>query len=195
MTDRSGYCWTRGTSSSFRPRWAGEIRSKSEIRTSLTGPRPARGRPVSFGLRVSDFFRISTFGFRPSDFEKESFSLITCFQTLEHVYDPMALCRGAFDLLHRGGALLLVCHDRRALQARVMGTRSPIFDIEHLQLFSRASLGYALRQAGYAEVTTHTVVNRYPISYWVKLFPLPARAVPRLTWAVVSPGSSSRALR
>lgn len=114
--------------------------------------------------------------FRPSDFEKESFSLITCFQTLEHVYEPQALCQGVFDLLHPGGAVLLVCHDRRALSARLMGTRSPIFDIEHLQLFSRDSLGYALRQAGYAGVTTHAVVNRYPLSYWVKLFPLPARA-------------------
>lgn len=114
--------------------------------------------------------------FRPSDFEKESFSLVTCFQTLEHVYEPLALCQATFDLTHRGGAVLLVCHDRRALSARLLGTRSPIFDIEHLQLFSRESLAYALRQAGYAGVTTHTVVNRYPLSYWVKLLPLPPRA-------------------
>lgn len=114
--------------------------------------------------------------FRASDFEKQSFSLVTCFQTLEHVYDPLALCQSAFDLLHPGGAVLLVCHDRRALSARVLGTRSPIFDIEHLQLFSRDSLSYALRQAGFASVATHSVVNRYPLSYWVKLFPLPGSA-------------------
>lgn len=114
--------------------------------------------------------------FRPADFEPRSFSLITCFQTLEHVYEPLALCQSAFELLHPGGALFLVCHDRRALSARLLGTRSPIFDIEHLQLFSRQSLGYALRQAGYAELSTHTVVNRYPVSYWTKLLPLPLRA-------------------
>jgi SAM-dependent methyltransferase len=114
--------------------------------------------------------------FHPADFEKGSFSLVTCFQTLEHVYEPLALCRGAFDLLHPGGAVLLVCHDRRALSARVLGTRSPIFDIEHLQLFSRESLGYALREAGYESVTTLPVVNRYPLSYWLRLLPLPLRA-------------------
>ena len=114
--------------------------------------------------------------FRPSDFEPGSFSLITCFQTLEHVYDPLALCRGAFDLLHPGGAVLLVCHDRRAFSARLMGTRSPIFDIEHLQLFSRDSLSYALRETGYGGISTHPIVNRYPLSYWVKLVPLPPRA-------------------
>jgi SAM-dependent methyltransferase len=114
--------------------------------------------------------------FRPSDFENASFSLITCFQTMEHVYEPLALLAGTFDLLHPGGAVLLVCHDRRALSARLLGTRSPIFDIEHLQLFSRQSLSYALREAGYAGIVTLPVVNRYPLSYWVKLLPLPPPA-------------------
>jgi SAM-dependent methyltransferase len=114
--------------------------------------------------------------FRAADFEPGSFSLITCFQTMEHVYEPLALCQSAFDLLHPGGALFLVCHDRRALSARLLGTRSPIFDIEHLQLFSRQSLSFALRQSGYGSITTHTVVNRYPLAYWTKLLPLPARA-------------------
>jgi SAM-dependent methyltransferase len=111
--------------------------------------------------------------FRASDFEKESFSLVTCFQTLEHVPNPLTLCQDAWDLLQPGGAVLFVCHDRRALSARLLKTRSPIFDIEHLQLFSRASLTFALRRAGYAEITTQPVVNRYPLSYWVKLLPLP----------------------
>jgi SAM-dependent methyltransferase len=113
--------------------------------------------------------------FQAADFEKESFSLITCFQTMEHVYDPLALCRDALSLLHPGGIALLVCHDRRALSARVLRSKSPIFDIEHLQLFSRKSLRYALERAGYADVVTRNVVNRYPVSYWLKLFPLPSR--------------------
>lgn len=113
--------------------------------------------------------------FRPDDFEKGSFSLITCFQTMEHVYEPLALCQSAFELLHPGGAVLLVCHDRRALSARVLGTRSPIFDIEHLQLFSRDSLSYALRHTGYDDISTHGVINRYPTAYWTKLLPFPPR--------------------
>jgi SAM-dependent methyltransferase len=141
---------------------------------SVVGVEPSRAPVEAARPSVRGLIRQSPF--RPSDFAQGSFSLITCFQTLEHVYEPLALCQSAFELLHPGGALFLVCHDRRALSARVLGTRSPIFDIEHLQLFSRDSLSYALRQAGYGDVSTHTVVNRYPVSYWVKLFPLPARA-------------------
>jgi SAM-dependent methyltransferase len=140
----------------------------------VVGVEPSRAPVEVARPTVRSLIRQSAF--RPSDFDKESFSLVTCFQTLEHVYEPLELCRGTFDLLHPGGAVLLVCHDRRALSARVLGTRSPIFDIEHLQLFSRESLTYALREAGYESVTTLPVVNRYPLSYWLKLLPVPPRA-------------------
>jgi SAM-dependent methyltransferase len=139
----------------------------------VVGVEPSRAPVEAARPSVRGLIRQSPF--RPSDFEAGSFSLITCFQTLEHVYEPLALCQSAFELLHPGGALLLVCHDRRALSARVLGTRSPIFDIEHLQLFSHDSLSYALGQAGYGEVSTRGIVNRYPIAYWAKLLPFPRR--------------------
>ena len=85
--------------------------------------------------------------FNADDFANDSFSLITCFQTIEHVPDPLAICRGAHRLLKPGGALFIVCHNRRALSAKVLGTSSPIFDIEHLQLFSPASCRRLLAEA------------------------------------------------
>lgn len=140
----------------------------------VVGVEPSRAPVEAARPSVRNLIRQGPF--RASDFDRESFSLITCFQTLEHVYEPLALCQSAFELLHRGGAVFLVCHDRRALSARVLGTRSPIFDIEHLQLFSRESLTYALRRAGFDAIETHPVVNRYPLSYWLKLLPLPVPA-------------------
>ncbi|HEX2053188.1 MAG TPA: class I SAM-dependent methyltransferase, partial [Actinomycetota bacterium] len=74
--------------------------------------------------------------FSPEGFEPGSFALVTCFQTMEHVFAPSELCRDVLSLLRPGGAALFVCHNRRALSARVLGFKSPIFDIEHLQLFS-----------------------------------------------------------
>jgi 2-polyprenyl-3-methyl-5-hydroxy-6-metoxy-1,4-benzoquinol methylase len=122
--------------------------------------------------------------FRASDFEPGSFSLITCFQTLEHVDDPQSLCERAHALLHEGGALFVVSHNRRALSARLLGRWSPIFDIEHLQLFSPKSLRYALERAGFSDVELYPVRNRYPLRYWIKLLPIPAaiklRALARL---------------
>lgn len=109
-------------------------------------------------------------------FEASTFDVVTCFQTIEHVPDPLGLCREAFRILRPGGALVLVGHDFRALSARLLGTSSPIFDIEHLQLFNRASFGRLLREAGFAEAVVRPIWNRYPASHWVRLFPVPGFA-------------------
>ncbi len=111
--------------------------------------------------------------FRAADFQGRKFRLITCFQTLEHVPDPLQLCRDACGLLKEGGVMLCVVHNRRALSARLLGRRSPIFDIEHLQLFSHTSSRRLLEGAGFRDIRTDTIVNRYPITYWMRLFPLP----------------------
>ena len=111
--------------------------------------------------------------FSAGDFPKESFSLITCFQTLEHLYDPLVMCRDAFGLLKPGGAVFFVFHNRRALSAKLLGLRSPIFDIEHLQLFSRQSARFLLEACGFQRVQLQGFWNCYPLSYWLRLFPLP----------------------
>jgi SAM-dependent methyltransferase len=104
---------------------------------------------------------------------RASFSLITCMQTIEHVPDPLGLCRDAATLLRPGGMLVLVCHDRRAPLNRVLGPRSPIYDVEHLQLLSRPSLTALLERAGLRDVGIRTIRNRYPLVYWLRLLPLP----------------------
>jgi|GEM_PF-83110 len=111
--------------------------------------------------------------FRPEHFTPGSLSLITCFQTIEHLDNPLEMCCQAQQLLKPGGALFLIGHNRRAISARVLGKKSPIFDIEHLQLFSPASARYLLVRAGFQRVQVQPVLNRYPLHYWLKLFPLP----------------------
>ena len=62
----------------------------------------------------------------------------------------------------------------RAASAKLLGRKSPIFDIEHLQLFSPASMRALLDSAGFSRIETYSVFNRYPLKYWAKLFPFPA---------------------
>lgn len=113
--------------------------------------------------------------FRGEDFEPSRFRLVTAFQTLEHVEDPLGLCCAAHELLRGGGALAVVCHDRGALLNRMLRRHSPIFDIEHVQLFSRRSLRFLLRHAGFERIEIHGVVNRYPLRVWLRYVPLPRR--------------------
>ncbi len=128
--------------------------------------------------------RIRKGTFDPDDFEPESFHLVTSFQTLEHVPDPLGLCRGAHRLLRDDGALLVVSHDRRARLNRLLGRRSPIYDVEHLQLFCPSSIRSLLQRSGFTDIELRRIVNRYPIRYWAKLFPFPGALKARLTAAM-----------
>jgi len=139
--------------------------------TNVMGVEPSAApiAAAASGVRAlirNDIFRVEAY--RP-----ESLQLITCFQTFEHLFDPLSMCRDAFHLLKPGGAVLFVGHNRRAASARILGRKSPIFDIEHLQLFSLASVRHMVTAAGFARVEVGSIFNRYPIRYWAKLLPLP----------------------
>ena len=129
---------------------------------------------------------------RPEPFDAaqiagESLGLITCFQTIEHVAEPLHLVTDMQRVLWPGGTAFLIAHDVEALSAKIMGYKSPIFDIEHLQIFNRRSAGVLMRTAGFRDVVIFPIVNAYPIAYWVRLFPLPAALKTALLHALNGP--------
>ena len=111
--------------------------------------------------------------FEPGLYAPNSYSLISCFQTLEHVEGPLAISKSVYELLHKGGVYFTISHNRRGMINRLLGKRSPIFDIEHLQLLSPQSVKALMQQAGFTKVQLFRVWNKYPLHYLVKLFPLP----------------------
>jgi SAM-dependent methyltransferase len=135
------------------------------------GVEPSRAPIAAADPRVAGLIEHSVFhaGIR----SPRSQSLVTCFQTLEHVHDPAALVRDAVSLLKPGGMFLVVCHDRDAFVNRALGLRSPIVDIEHVQIFNRRSLRELLTRAGLRSVATESITNCYPIRYWTRLLPVP----------------------
>ena len=111
--------------------------------------------------------------FDEKDFAPESFDLICCFMTMEHVRDPSIIAHSALRLLRPGGAFVTVTHDYRSPINRLLGNRSPIIDIEHMQLFSNRSVRYLFESTGYVDVTVKAFVNTYSLRYWIRLAPLP----------------------
>lgn len=111
--------------------------------------------------------------FEAQDFAPESFDLICCFMTMEHVLDPKVVAEAALKLLRPGGAFVTVTHDYRSRVNRALGRRSPIIDIEHMQLFSERSIRYLFEDVGFQRVTIKGFKNRYAFRYWWRLAPAP----------------------
>lgn len=141
---------------------------------NVCGVEPSSAAYNTAQPQIREFIRPGMF--RAGDFAPASVDLLACFQTMEHLEDPRELCASTLQLLKPGGAIYLITHDYDSWVTRLLGRKSPIFDVEHLQLFSKSSLRYLLESCGFERVEIRTIRNRYPLSYWFRLAPLPSAA-------------------
>lgn len=100
-------------------------------------------------------------------------SLIISCMTLEHVDSPMQLLQAAYAALEPEGMVAVVVHNRKAWLNKLLGLKSPIIDIEHLQLFCPNSLTKLIENSGFTQVHIEPFANTYPLRYWLRLLPLP----------------------
>ncbi len=114
------------------------------------------------------------------EYEGRNFTLATTFQVLEHFAEPLRVMTRLRESLVPGGLVMGVVHDRRALANRILGLRSPIWDVEHLQLFSPKSVRALVEASGLRFVGMRHITNAYPIEYWLRLAPVPTALRPGL---------------
>jgi SAM-dependent methyltransferase len=85
----------------------------------------------------------------------DSFDLVTTFNVLEHVEDPVAFLAGMRDRLRPGGLIAVTTPSPASIQARMKGLArwGMIAPPHHVNIFSRQALGLALRKAGFQAVS------------------------------------------
>lgn len=177
-------------------------RSVRRARTHILSPRPWKALDVGCGngfmLSVFADEGCEPFGIEPSTdsiskadprfqghiiqgmaseetLTASTYDLITCFQTLDHLPDPVAFVRLCERALRPGGVMLCINHDTQALTAKILGERSPIIDIEHTYLHNKRTMRMLFEQAAFSDITVFSVRNDYPLWYWMHLLPLPGK--------------------
>lgn len=157
--------------------------------TELVGVEPSSAAIAAAPAHRRDWLQEGIF--KETAFEPASFDLICCFMTMEHVRDPMDTALAAWRLLRPGGAFVTVSHDYGSLVNRMLGKRSPIIDIEHMQLFSKVSICELYERCGFIEVSANPFSNRYSLGYWIRLAPLPKVVKRTLKWVSAHTGMGS----
>jgi hypothetical protein len=54
----------------------------------------------------------------------------------------------------------------------LLGEKSPIFDVEHLQIFTNKGIESLFRSLNFEIIYSKKYRNEYPLSYWLKIAPV-----------------------
>jgi len=117
--------------------------------------------------------KIKTNVFKPDLFPKNTFDLILCFHTLDHMYDPNEFIRETYAMLKKDGYVIIVVHDTEGLSVKLFGEKSAIFDIEHIYLFNKKTLGDIFERNRFKVLKVFNLVNNYSLNYWIRMSGFP----------------------
>lgn len=135
-------------------------------------------------LILNDFFT-------DQHFEPESFDIVCIFQAMDHFIDPNLILKDVLRVLRPGGMFLAINHNITSWMPRVFGRRCPMYDIEHIYLFSPRTMTRILEKNGFESARVRNLWNSYNVSYALKMFPMPdaaKRAIDRV-FAALSLGN------
>ena len=138
---------------------------------TVIGIEPSRAAIDAAPLPIRSMLREGMFS--KALLEDATPSLICSFMTLEHLSDPGEFVKSAYNLLEPNGMLAIVVHNWRSPINRLLGLRSPIIDVEHLQLFSQHSIRTLFNKVGFVSIDLKQISNTYQLRYWLRLTPLP----------------------
>ncbi len=125
-----------------------------------------------------------------------SYSVVTMWDVVEHLTDPLGTLRAGWQALEPGGYLIVHTMDLDSPFAKVMGRRWPWFMEMHLYYFSRKTLRFMLEKAGFS-VSWMGAQGRYLHAGYLssRVSALLPRIGRVLEWTVAKLGLTNRALR
>jgi 2-polyprenyl-3-methyl-5-hydroxy-6-metoxy-1,4-benzoquinol methylase len=101
---------------------------------------------------------------------KDSFDVITLWDVIEHLPNPVAELGVCRDLLRPGGLLVLSTPDLESWVAKITGPRWMGFKLadEHIYYFSRKTITLALEKAGFEMVEITTIGKHVTFEFFAR---------------------------
>lgn len=99
-------------------------------------------------------------------FREEQYDIITLLGIVEHVIDPLSLLRKSFQLLKKGGIIMIQTPNSSSLLARLAGKYWPPYSpVEHIHIFSKKGLRQALETCGFNDQIYQPHWKKLPVGY------------------------------
>ena len=94
----------------------------------------------------------------PNTFQKGSFDVVTMWDVLEHILDPIEILGTIYNVLKPGGLLLLRVPNGDSLAARILQEKCLVFaGYTHVSLFSTKTLRKITESSGFKTISIETV--------------------------------------
>lgn len=111
--------------------------------------------------------------FKSDLFPARSFDLIAAFQVFDHISNPHQFLSLSHRYLKKNGVLLLFHHNVSSFSAKVLGKRSPIFDLAHPFLYSPTTMKKIISKNKFQPLTCYSPPSFISLGYLLQLSPLP----------------------
>lgn len=134
-----------------------------EMGFAVTGIEPARWM-AAYG-RENYHLDIRDGILEPGAFEAHSFDVITLWDVIEHLPQPLETLQIVRFLLKPGGVLLVNYPDIGTLAARTLGRRWPFWLSVHLIYYTRKTMTEQLRRAGFSTLWFESFWPVLPLGY------------------------------
>tara|TARA_B100001057_G_scaffold93106_1_gene89450 strand:- start:593 stop:1483 length:891 start_codon:yes stop_codon:yes gene_type:complete len=111
--------------------------------------------------------------FNKNDFKENSYDLIFIAMIIEHVTDINNFLSNLYNILKPGGFIVCVCHNERHFLSKVLKSKHPIINDEHVYVFGKDTLSKIFSKNNFIDIKIENLKNFYTADYWFKMIPLP----------------------
>jgi len=119
---------------------------------------------------IKPFIKLNNF--QAKLFKNNFFDVICFFQTLDHIINPNLFLNDCFKILKRQGIIFCIVHNSNSFLTKILGEKTPIFDIEHTYLYDKSTLRKIFEKNNFEVIKVINTANEYSLRYWFSLLPL-----------------------